>query len=75
MFARIKKDSGRQSPPYMNLQPQDLRIQMMSQEIALVTFHLVNGNTISRRTILLKQDEGRWEIVHIHASNLTASAP
>jgi hypothetical protein len=31
VFARIKKQSGRDKPPYMNLRPQDLLIQMLRQ--------------------------------------------
>jgi ketosteroid isomerase-like protein len=73
VFARIKKSSGRNAPPYMNLQPLDLRIQMLSQEIALVTLHLVDGPTVSRRTIIFKRYADGWKIVHIHASNITVS--
>jgi ketosteroid isomerase-like protein len=70
VFARIKKTSGRNSPPYMNLQPKDLKIQLLSQQIALVTFHLLEGHTVSRRTILLRKSDDGWKIVHIHASNI-----
>lgn len=75
VFARIKKASGRTAPPYMNLQPQDERIQMLSPDIALVTFHLTDANVLSRRTIVFRRDPGGWRIVHIHASNLTLSPP
>jgi len=71
VFARIKKTSGRDSPPYMNLQPQDVKIQLLSRDIALVTFHLVDGTTLSRRSIIFKRSPREWKIVHIHASNLT----
>jgi len=74
VFARIKTQSGRSSPPYMDLQPQDLRIQMMSPEIALVTFHLIDGDTTSRRSLLLKKQSDGWKIVHLHASNITKAA-
>ena len=75
VFARIKTASGRSAPPYMSLQPQDVKIQMLSNEIALVTFHLMDANVLSRRTIVLRHDSGRWKIVHLHASNLTLAAP
>jgi len=70
VFARIKKESGKEQPPYMDLQPQELKIQRLSPEIALATFHLTTGATISRRSVLLKQETNGWKIVHIHASNL-----
>lgn len=73
VFARIKKQSGRNAPPYMNLQPQDLKIQILSPEIALATFHLIDGDTTSRRSILFKQYSDGWKIVHLHASNITAT--
>lgn len=75
VFARIKKNSGRNSPPYMHLSPQDLKIQLLSDDVALVTFHLVDGTTLSRRTIILKRSSGAWKIVHLHASNLAMPAP
>lgn len=73
VFARIKSQSGRNRPPYMNLQPQELRIQTLSPEIALATFHLIDSNTISRCSILLKQHPDGWKIVHLHASNITTT--
>ena len=75
VFARIKKASGRDAPPYMNLQPQDAKIQMLSRDVALVTFHLTDAGVLSRRTIVFRHDPGGWKIVHVHASNLSLSAP
>lgn len=75
VFARIKKNSGRNAPPYMHLSPQDLKIELLSDDAALVTFHLVDGTTLSRRTIILKRISGSWKIVHLHASNLVMPAP
>ena len=73
VFARIKKQSGRNAPQYMNLKPQDLRIEVLSPEVALATFHLIDGDVLCRRTILLKQVSDGWKIVHLHASNITAT--
>jgi len=72
VFERIKKSSGRAAPPYMNLNPVDLRVEKLSEDVALVTFHLVDGNTVNRRTLVFKQEPNGWRIVHIHASNITA---
>jgi SnoaL-like domain len=72
VFERIKKNSSRTSPPYMRLSRLDLRIEKLSEDVALVTFHLVDGRTVNRRTLLCKRDPNGWKIVHIHASNITA---
>jgi ketosteroid isomerase-like protein len=71
VFERIKKNSGRTSPPYMNLNPLDLRVEKLSEDVALVTFHLVDGSTLNRRTLVFKRNPDGWKIVHIHASNIT----
>jgi ketosteroid isomerase-like protein len=71
VFARIKEASGRTAPPYMNLQPQDLQVQILSHDVGLASFHLVDGATISRRTIVFKLTSDGWKIVHLHASNIT----
>jgi len=56
----------------MNLDPLDLRVEQLSEDVALVTFHLVDGGTLNRRTLVFKREPNGWKIVHIHASNLTA---
>ena len=70
VFDRIKKNSARTSPPYMKLNPQDVRIEPLSPDAVLVTFHLVDPGTIGRRTLVFQKIDGAWKIVHIHASNL-----
>jgi ketosteroid isomerase-like protein len=72
VFERIKNNSGRTSPPYMNLNPLDLRVEKLSEDVALVTFHMVDGSTVNRRTLVFKREASGWKIVHIHASNITA---
>lgn len=75
VFERIRKNSGRDSAPFMSLQPQDLKIQIISPEVALVSFHLTDANVLNRRTIVFRHDADGWKIVHIHASNLTIASP
>jgi ketosteroid isomerase-like protein len=70
VFERIKKNSGRTSPPYMKLKPQDVRIDRLSPEVALVTFHLVDPGTLGRRTLVFQRVDGAWKIIHVHASNV-----
>lgn len=74
VFDRIRKSSGRSSPPYMTLEPQDLRVEILSADVALVTFHILSDKEIDRRTIIFKRYGGAWKIVHIHASNLHIEA-
>ena len=56
----------------MNLHPLDLRVEKLSEEVVLITFHLVDRGTVSRRTLVFKREPDGWKIVHIHASNITA---
>ena len=51
VFERIKKSSGRASPPYISLHPFDL-----SENVALVILNLVNGGTVNRRTLDFKRE-------------------
>jgi hypothetical protein len=70
VFNRIKKNSGRTSPPYMKLNSQDVRIERLTPDVALVTFHLADPGIIGRRSLVFQKIDGDWKIVHIHASNL-----
>lgn len=69
VFQEIRKGSHRSSPPYMHLKPEDLRIEMLSADVALVTFHLVSPQRFGRRTLVWKRFADGWKIVHLHASN------
>jgi len=61
-------------PPYMDLQPRDLRIQMLGKNVALVTFHLDDRPALlNRRTIVWQHFKTGWKIVHIHASEVPLS--
>ena len=60
-------------PPYMDLQPRDLRVQMLGKHVALVTFHLDDRPALNRRTIVWQHFKKGWKIVHIHASEVPGS--
>ncbi len=64
--------AGSNEPPYLSLEPRGLEIMMFS-DAALVTFHLIDGDTLSRRSIVLAKRTGEWKIVHLHASNVASS--
>ncbi len=70
VFDRIRKSSGRASPPYMDLRPDDLRIEQISEDVGLVTFHLITNTSVSRRTLIFKKYPEGWKIVHLHASSV-----
>jgi ketosteroid isomerase-like protein len=70
VFDRIKRSSGRNAPPYMDLRPLDLLVEPLSNDVTLVTFHLVDGTVLNRRTLVFRRESTGWRIVHIHASNL-----
>ena len=73
VFSRIKKNSGRASAPYMKLNSQNVRIERLTPDVALVTFHLADPGIIGRRSLVFQKIDGDWKIVHIHASNLPES--
>jgi ketosteroid isomerase-like protein len=49
------------------LDAEDLLVQQWG-ETAVATFQLRAGH-LSRRTLVLRRQAGRWRIVHLHASN------
>jgi ketosteroid isomerase-like protein len=57
------------APPYMVIQPKDLKIQMIGT-VAIVTFVLNDPDLFGRRTIILKKNNGNWLIIHLHASGV-----
>ena len=56
-------------PPYHRLTPEDLLIQE-EDDVAVCSFHLASQGALGRRTIILRRRAGRWEIIHILASNI-----
>jgi ketosteroid isomerase-like protein len=58
-------------PPYMEIQPRDLRVQVLGADVAMVTFHLDDRpGVLNRRTIVWQRTKSGWKIVHIHASEV-----
>jgi len=71
VFERIR--ATKSAPPYLNLEPADLNIQVF-RDTAVATFHLYDlPNMIGRRTVVLEKRAGEWKIVHLHASNIEQS--
>ena len=55
----------------LKISPKNIKIQLYGQT-AIVTFHLGDGvNRISRRTLVMIQEEDSWKIAHLHASTIS----
>jgi ketosteroid isomerase-like protein len=66
-FDEIRK--SKPNPPYLNIEPKDLKIQML-RDGAIVTFHLGGDDSVGRRTVVFQKQKGKWFIVHLHASSI-----
>jgi ketosteroid isomerase-like protein len=60
--------SERRGPPYIEIDPRDLEVQSYG-DVAVVTFHLAGSGALSRRTLVLRREQGSFKIVHLHASS------
>jgi ketosteroid isomerase-like protein len=68
VFEQIR--AGKTAPPFQNIQPRDIDIQMLG-DVAIVTFQLDDRpGTMGRRTIVMQKGVKRWKIVHLHASEV-----
>ena len=59
----------RPSLPILGLEPQDLKVQTLGNDSAVVTWHVDRGTHLGRRTAVVKRLDGSWRIVSYHASN------
>ena len=62
------------APPYLNIEPKEMQTQVLG-DAAVVTFHLGEGDTAGRRTLVFQKRQGRWLIAHLHASSLARPKP
>ena len=65
---------ARGSPPFMDLQPTEMRTQPLGTGIAMVTWHLDRPGNFGRRSALVQRGEDGWRIVSFHSSNMTSAA-
>ena len=61
-------DSLRKRGAGPGIEPRDLKVQEYGN-FAIATFHLGGGESVSRRTVVLRRQRGRWAIAHLHASS------
>jgi len=73
VFKAIRAASGKDAPPFMRLDPQEVIVQALPGA-AIVTFTLQDRarGTIGRRTMVLVETDDGWRIVHLHASAAAA---
>ena len=68
VFAGIREEKS--GPPYMDIQPRDLNIQMLG-DVAIATFHLDDRpGLLNRRTIVLHNTPAGWKTVRLHAAEV-----
>jgi ketosteroid isomerase-like protein len=63
------RGTAKSGPPFHHLAPEDLTVQIMPGQTAVVSFHLRNSERIARRTLVFINTNGQWLILHLHASN------
>jgi len=51
----------------LKMEPEDVKIQKLG-DTAIATFQIRDGD-LSRRTLVLRREQGYWIIQHLHASN------
>jgi len=72
-FAQVfdqERRAAASGPPYLQLHPEELAIQLVGTTGAIASFLLRNQERVARRTIVFRNDQGRWRIVHLHGSNV-----
>jgi ketosteroid isomerase-like protein len=70
-FGRFFAMAKERGATRLGIEPLDLVVQN-HDGFAIATFHLRGNGNIGRRSILLGLQDGRWRIVHFHASALEA---
>jgi len=69
VFERVR--TNRPGPPYLNIDPMDTHVRSLGENACVVSFHLENlggSPRLHRRTAVFEKRDGRWLIVHLHAS-------
>ena len=64
------RESGKKS---IKMEPEDVKIKHLG-DTAIVTFH-TRDDVMSRRTLVLRREEKKWLIQHLHSSNAPLGEP
>lgn len=73
VFAHLRKqfaEAGHTTPPFFGLEITNLHTQVLAPAIAIVTYHVDRGTHLGRRTAVVQEIEGTWQIVSFHSSNM-----
>ena len=75
IFRSIRMASGKTTPPFMQLLPQEIVVQELAGA-AIVTFILQSGTdgTVGRRSLVLAETTDGWKIAHLHGSTASSVA-
>ena len=69
IFSKVFESAKQHGRSKIDIQPKEVRIQLLNN-VAIVSFHLNDPDLFGRRTIILEKRNGKWLIVHLHASGL-----
>ena len=61
---------GVTKPPYLRVDPKDLRIDFPTLNSAVVTFHLTDANRPRRRMLVVAKNPAGWKITHLNNSDI-----
>jgi ketosteroid isomerase-like protein len=73
VFDGIRRSSGSSNAPFHRLITENLQIQPLDDQVAVVTFDTRNAEQIARRTLVFQKRSYSWLITHLHASNVAIS--
>ena len=65
-FFKVVRAKGRVG---LNIVPLELRVERYN-DVAVVTFRLDQEGAVGRRSVVLRNYDGQWRIVHFHASTI-----
>ena len=69
IFSKVFENAKQRNKSKIDIQPKEVRIQILGNS-AIVSFHLEDPDLFGRRTLVLQKKEGKWLIVHLHASGV-----
>jgi hypothetical protein len=69
-FAQVRRE--RSGPPFLRMVLEDVRIDLLADDVAVVTYAFPAGGRPQRRTLVMVRAHGHWRIAHMHGSAAVA---